>query len=287
MFSMEGFFDLHVHSGPDIFERTGDDMDFAYLGREAGMAGMALKSALGSTAERAYLVNKVVDGFRMVGGVVLNYTVGGINPTAVDTCLKLGGRVIWGPSGHSAFHARLKGTLGNWGKKGMTLYNPKGAQGISVFNERGELSEDILEVLSLIKASNAVFCTSHLSPEESLALAKYCGREHIKIVYTHLGWTPEYSLEVGRAFVNYGGMIELTSVTFGSFDNKLRLEDAVQYIHGLGAKNIILATDAGNHRFVRPPESLRAFAVNLILAGVPEADIRHMASTNPLLLIEP
>jgi len=29
MFTLEGLFDLHIHAGPDIFGRIGDDLDFA------------------------------------------------------------------------------------------------------------------------------------------------------------------------------------------------------------------------------------------------------------------
>lgn len=285
MFSLEGTFDLHVHSAPDIFDRTGDDLEFAEACKRLGMVGMGLKSSLESTASRAMLANKVVGNVRMVGGIVLNYTVGAINPAAVDSCLKLGGRIVWGPSGHSLFHARLKGTLGNWGTKGMALYNPPGAQGITVFDGDGKLCDGIKDVFALVRENRAVFCTSHLSPQESIALAKYAARENVKIVFTHLGWTPEYSLEVGEEFVASGGMIELTSVTFGSFDNKLSIESAVKMIRTFGAEHVILATDAGNHRFVSPWESLRAFAENLILKGVPEADVRRMMSNNPLDII--
>lgn len=288
MFSMEGVFDLHVHSAPDIFDRSGDDIEFALEGERRGMAGIALKSALEPTAGRAYLANKAagVQKFRLVGAVTLNYTVGGINPTAVDTLFKMGGRVVWGPSGHSMFHANLKGNLGNWGRKGMALHNPKDAKGITVFDEAGNLCGDIKEVLDLVKQYGGVFCTSHLAPEESMALVKHCAKEKVKIVFTHLGWTPRYSFEIGKEFAEAGGMIELTAVTLGSFDNTLPLEAAIKMIREYGSDKVVLATDAGNHRFVTPFEALRSFAENLILAGIPEPEVRKMMSNNPLALIE-
>lgn len=287
MFSMEGVFDLHVHSAPDIFDRSGDDIEFALEGERRGMAGIALKSALEPTAGRAYLANKAagVQKFKLVGGVVLNYTVGGINPTAVDTLFKMGGRVVWAPSGHAMFHANLKGSLGNWGRKGMVLHNPRDAKGITVFNEKGKLSDDTKEVLALVREHNGVFCTSHLGPDESIALAKYCGKEKTKIVFTHLGWTPGYDFEVGKAFAAAGGTVELCAVTFGSFDNTLPMDFALKAIREYGADRVVLATDAGNHRFVSPFEALRSFAENLILAGIPEKDVRKMMGSNPLKLI--
>ena len=34
----------------------------------------------------------------IVGGIVLNRTVGGMNPYAVENCSKLGGRICWMPT---------------------------------------------------------------------------------------------------------------------------------------------------------------------------------------------
>ena len=286
MFTLEGAFDLHVHAAPDLVMRSGDDMQFALLGRDAGMAGIAVKAMLESTVSRAYYVNKAVSGFHMVGGVCLNYSVGGINPAAVDTTLRSGGRVVWMPTGHSKFHAIIKGELGNWGKADHRLYTPPRATGLSIFDDQGRLTCEIKDVVSLVKQHNALIGTSHLSPEEILELCKYCQKEKVKLVVNHLGWTPTYDLALGKAALEYGAYVELTAVTFGGYAHKMEIEDAAFWIREMGVNHLVLATDAGARRFASPPEMLRIFGENLILQGIPETDVRQMMGLNPLSLVE-
>jgi len=251
------------------------------------MVGFAVKAVLECTTSRAYYVNKILKNFNMIGGITLNYPVGGINPAAVDACLQQGGRIVWGPSGHSKFHATLKGGLGNWGHVGMKMYNPPNEEGITIFDEQGKLTYAIKEIVSIIKKYNALFATSHLSPEEIIEITRYCKHEKVKVLMTHLGWTPEYSLELGKEVVKHGGMIELSAVTFGGgFNPKLKIIDCVERIREYGADKIVLSTDSGALRFPKPCEALRIFGENLILQGIPEKDIRKMMSDNPLKLIK-
>ena len=285
MFSLEGLFDLHIHAGPDLVERLGDDMQFAIRGRDAGMAGMAVKAMLENTVSRAYYVNMAVPGFRMVGGVCLNYSVGGINPAAVDTALRAGGRIVWMPTAHARFHAELKGELGSWGHAGLKLYNPPGVKGISILNEDGSLTREMRDVVEIVGQHRALIGTSHLSPEEIVKLAAYCRGEGVKMIVNHLGWTPAYDLALAKEVVAHGGHIELTAVTFGGFTHKMAIADAVKIIAEIGVERIVLATDAGAIRFPTPSEMLRTFGENLLLQGVKEADIRRMMRENPLALI--
>src|SRR4051812_5386192 len=55
-----GAIDMHVHSHPDVFGRSMDDIDVATLARAKGMRGILLKNHVVTTADRAALVMKVV-----------------------------------------------------------------------------------------------------------------------------------------------------------------------------------------------------------------------------------
>lgn len=285
MFTLEGMFDLHLHAGPDVVVRSGDDLIFAQKCREAGMVGFAVKSMLESTTSRAYYVNKQVEGFRMVGGICLNYAVGGINPAAVDFSLRSGGRVVWMPTGHSAFHASIKGELGNWGPKNHKLYNPPGAEGIRIVDDAGELTPEIKDVVALVKEHNALIGTSHLSPEEIMKLICYCEKEQVKIVLNHLGWTPEYDLALGCAAAEHRAFVELTAVTFGGFVHKRSIEQCADWIRRLGPEHVVLASDTGALRSIVPYEILRSFGINLTQNGISERELKQMMGTNPLSLI--
>src|SRR5215218_2225197 len=91
LISLDEAIDLHCHPYPDLFPRLADDIDIALAARDAGMRALVLKCHHESTVSRAYLVQRVVPGIRVFGGVVLNSYVGGINPAAVEAALRLGG----------------------------------------------------------------------------------------------------------------------------------------------------------------------------------------------------
>jgi hypothetical protein len=286
MFDIDGAIDMHVHSGPDLIGRVGDDFEIATRSRDGGMAGMAVKSHLESTASRAYLTNKVVPGFRYYGGVCLNFPVGGINPAAVDACLNLGGRIVWMPSSHAKYHAKLTGKLGNWGYSDMNIYSPADSAGITILAEDGELTSAAKEVVSLVREHNAVVATSHLSPEEILALSAFTKEQRVKLVFTHIMWTPEYDLALGQRVVDNGGTIEIASSVVGGYTQRMSLTKAADMISTYGAENIILASDAGGVRHPHPHEALRVLANNLIEKDVTPDALRTMLCHNPTRLLE-
>lgn len=285
MFELDGAIDMHVHAGPDLLGRVGDDIDIATGCRDAGMAGMVVKAHLESTSSRAYHTNRVVSGFRYIGAVCLNYPVGGINPAAVDASLQLGGRVVWMPSGHSRFHAELTGELGNWGHADMRIYSPDGAKGIRAIGDDGELLPETKEVMALVREHNAVLATSHLAPDEILAIARHGRKVGVKVVMTHIRWTPAYDLDLGRAVVDEGGTVEIACSTVGGYTNRLPLPEAAAMIKTLGPQNVVIASDAGGVRHPRPHEALRVLANNLVEHDISDADLRQMLCVNPERLL--
>lgn len=59
---LEGAYDLHVHTGPDVNERKLDDLEMAERIFRIGMKGFGIKSHYFCTAERARLVKKLYPG---------------------------------------------------------------------------------------------------------------------------------------------------------------------------------------------------------------------------------
>lgn len=285
MISTEGIFDLHLHALPDLTVRNGDELTFARQCKEAGMAGFAVKNVLESTVNRARYVNMMVPGFKYVGGICLNYTVGGINPTATEGCLAQGGRIVWMPSGHAKFHKQVQKNFAKYGLE-RPIYLPPNAEGITILDENGELTEETKAVVEVAKYYNALVATSHLSPEEILKLGKFCTQMGVRHILTHLMWTPEYDLELGKQFIEDGGMVELTGVTFGGYVHKRKLAECVEAINVLGAKNLVLSSDTGAVRSMIPSELFRMWSVNLSNAGVSDDDLNLTMKTNPLSLIE-
>src|SRR6266478_10035360 len=106
---LEGAVDLHVHSSPDVDPRRFDDIELAREAVRAGMSALLIKSHQNSTVERASLVSKIVPEIRVYGGLVLNDTVGGLNPAAVRLALRMGAKEIWMPTRSARNHRKAYG----------------------------------------------------------------------------------------------------------------------------------------------------------------------------------
>lgn len=284
MFDMTGVIDLHVHTGPDLFPRLGDDAEIARGCASVGMRGMAVKCHFEGTAVRAHLVNQMVPDFTMYGGITLNYPVGGINPTAVHACLALGGNVVWMPSGHSRYHAETTGTLGGWGNDFMRLRNPVGATGITVL-EDGELIEDAREVIRLVAQTDSLLATSHLSPDEILAVLDDAATVGARVVVNHVMYMPDCDYSFIEEVVRRGAKVEVCSVLVSGFWDKLKLDNVVQIIERVGADNVVLSSDGGGIQTPLPHESLRVLLDNLLNQGVPEDQLRRTVVDNPIQLL--
>lgn len=95
---IQGAYDLHVHSAPDVMPRKMDDLEMAQRIVASGMAGYALKSHYFCTAERATLSRKICPGCDSIGTITLNGSVGGINPMAVEMAARAGAKLLWFPT---------------------------------------------------------------------------------------------------------------------------------------------------------------------------------------------
>src|SRR5512135_2948408 len=153
LIDMTGAVDLHCHPFPDLFPRLADDFDIARTAQAVGMKAIMLKCHHESTVSRAYLVQRVVPGIRIYGGIVLNTYVGGINPAAVEASLRLGGREVWMPTVDAGYHATVHdGTGGYDSQKGGVSKT----EGIWVTDSGGRVTEGVQEVLRLVAQYGAI-----------------------------------------------------------------------------------------------------------------------------------
>src|ERR1700760_4490142 len=95
---LDGVIDIHVHAAPDSVARSIDAIDLAKLAESRGMRAMVLKNHYAPTAADAYFVHKEVPGIQVFGGIDLNLSVGGMNPTAVEKMAQTTGhlgKLVW------------------------------------------------------------------------------------------------------------------------------------------------------------------------------------------------
>lgn len=237
--SLKGVVDIHVHSFPDIRERAYTDFQLLEAGVKVGAKAIVLKSHHGTTMDRAFLANeynkKVYQGsndFTMYGSITLNYAVGGLNPVAVETALKLGAKIVWLPTIHAENHLEKHGKTG-------------GVQ----CTENGKVVPKLKEIFKIIKEYDAVLGTSHLSPEEIFIVvdcAKNMGLNRITVTHPEfwiVGMNHEDQIKIVK---DYDVLLERCyAQPLGGGTYKSNLADNLEIIHKIGENNIIVDTDGG------------------------------------------
>ena len=179
--SLKGVCDMHVHTNPDLRLRAYNDFELAEAAIRVGARAIVIKSHQGFTANRAWLTNEYVrrvhgdhTGFTMFGSVTLNRVVGGVNPSAVETALKLGAKVVWLPTQSAKNHLRKMGK------------DPSSGVDIVV---GWKVVPELLEVFKMVKDYDAVLGTAHVSPEEAFVVIEAARNAGVKkIVLTHPEW---------------------------------------------------------------------------------------------------
>jgi len=269
---LEGAVDLHVHSAPDVDRRRFNDLELARAAKDAGMGAVLIKSHQNSTVERAWLVSQCVPGIRVYGGLVLNETVGGLNPAAVRLALELGARQVWMPTRSARNHRLYHGQLG----------------GITVLDEHGQLLPVVEEILMAMAASDCILGTGHLSPQETFALFDAAQKLGVpKILVTHPEWGPTYhSWEAQKELAQHGDVFfERCFVSTTHLCGCVPFETIERAIIETGVEHTILSTDLGQPETPPPAEGFRLYAERLRSSGFSIDQIRTMMQANPESLL--
>jgi hypothetical protein len=210
---LQGAIDMHAHTHPALFRRPLDDADLARIATEYGMRGFVLKDHDSLTTGRAYYVNKMFDRVEAFGAIVLNRSVGGLDPHVVQAAIHYGAKVIWMPSNHSKWHAEYFRTSDypQLGRPKRQLPGP----GVTVLDEGGQLKPEVLTILDLVAEADVCLATGHLSPQETRLLLDEAIRRGVrKFLVTHANWAlTRYDLEEQKEFVRKGAFLEYVAVS--------------------------------------------------------------------------
>jgi Family of unknown function (DUF6282) len=283
---LRGAIDMHAHTHPALFRRPIDDARLAEIALTYGMRGFVLKDHDSHTAGRAYYVRKMFEGIEPFGAIVLNRSVGGINPHVVQAALHYGARMVWMPSNHSKWHAEYFNTSDypQLGRMKRQLPGP----GVTVLDEGGKLKEEACTILDLIAEADACLATGHLSLEESRLLVDEARRRGVaKILYTHANWAlTKIDLDLQREFISKGVYLEYVSVSCVSpIFYEQHPSELAAWIKELRGENLILSSDLGQISAAPHPEGLRMMSATLLDEGVPYEYLERMLKTNPARLL--
>lgn len=278
---LKGAIDVHIHTAPDVFGRSVNDVQAGAQAKAAGMGGVLIKNHFTLTADRARAAAEEV-GFPVYGSVVLNYYVGGFNPHAVDAAIRFGAKEIWMPTLTSRKHLEMSKYAGHVDRE----LGPE--EGLTALDDNGELKPEVLSIIEKIARANVALGTAHLSPHEGLTLARVARDAGVsKIIVTH----PEASfvgmtLEEMKEFASLGAFLEFDSAHFTHIMPKPTTAAATaQKIREIGPEHCIMATDGGQDNNPPPVEMMRQYIAAMLENGITDDEIRTMVAKNPRIAL--
>jgi hypothetical protein len=284
---MEGAVDTHVHSAPDLVDRKLDDFAVARQARERGMAAVVLKNHFLSTALRANLVEAQVPGIRVLGSIVLNQSMGGMNPWAVEAAARGGAKVVWMPTFQSEHQIAYQSRPGGLPHR-ADLQVAGRSPAVKVFDADGALTPDAEAVLELIRDRRLLLASGHLSPDE---VDRLVARAHAigltKIVVTH----PDLPMvgmpvDLQRRLAERGVFFERTFNIVNPPYETLTIPELAARIRAVGHESTVMATDFGQLHNPTPAEGLEAYIRGLLDNGFSAAEVRAMVSEHARALLE-
>jgi len=283
---LQGAIDLHVHSDPDIVPRLMDDLDLAEAARRAGMAAILLKNHYLVTADRARLVQKVVPGIRVFGGLVLNVPAcGGLNVDAVRAAIDLGAKAIWLPT-MSAINYIEHYAHSAPPHVGTRVQRYR-AIPVPVVDARGAPTRELSEILALVAEADIILGTGHLSPRETRGVvdaALRAGVRRVLVNHPEL-WSIDMSLDDQRELAARGVMLERCICSATNDSHGVTPQRIADQIRAVGAASTVMATDYGQVVSPPAPDGLRWYIEQMLACGIPAADVEMMVRVNPAKLL--
>lgn len=269
-------YDLHIHTLPDITSRKLSATDAVRQAREAGMAGIALKSHVMSTVSAAVVLNEMYSDFHTVSGLVLNSQVGGLNPWAVEAFGKMEGELLWFPTLDAENYVAWKHSIG---------VNAPDRDMMKLADEGNAMLPAAAAVLDLAVKYDLTVGTGHLSPNESVLCIREASVRGVKRMWVTHVTLPccRLSLEQQKECVAHGALIEFS---YGHVIHKqCALEDFLNGIHAIGVENAVLTTDSGQANAPVPVEVLVQAIDVLLQSGFSSTEVDTLIKVNPQKLL--
>jgi len=283
---LDGAIDMHAHTAPALFPRPFDDADLAEAATAYKMRGFVLKDHDTSTTARAYYINKMFPSIEPFGAVVLNRSVGGLNPHVVESAIQYGAKVIWMPSNHSEWHAEYYG-MPDYPALGRKQKQLPGA-GVTVLDPDGELKPEVLTIVELIAQHDVALATGHLHIREIRKLQDAVLKHgDVKFLVTHANWALcKLEVEVQQELIDKGAYLEYVASSCVSLDFMDQDPDELaSWINGFGGDRLVFGSDLGQFGGPSHPEGMRMLLASLLARGVKYEHLEKMTKANPAVLL--
>jgi len=287
---LEGGIDLHCHGYPEIsfdVKMRVEDLEAAQLAAQAGMKGFVLKSHMWPTVGRVYQMKNQIKGVEVWPSIALNTSAGGFSPWTLESALRQGVKLIWMPTWSAKNDIQrggFSGLMKNWLS---TIKQIEPNDGLTVFNNSGEIDQKVKEVLAFAKDYDVAVSTGHLSPEEGLAVGREAKKMGLKkLIFCHPdSKTVGAQMEHIKAMAEMNFFVEFTFLGLLPAFWRISIQEICRRIKEIGAERSILTTDTFFEWTPPPSEMLRMFISSLLTQGITGDEIELMVRKNPSELL--
>jgi hypothetical protein len=279
-----GTIDVLNHQGPDDRGRPVDFLDLARYAKLKGMRGLVFGSHLDSTVVQASIARKEVPGLEVFGAIDLNWTQGGMNPTAVEHFAEVSltgtgtehyGRVVNMASEDTALRIQMDKT------NRPPVYVAR----------NGEVVPEAKAVIAMIKKHNLSMATGNNSGAEAILLIKEAiaqGVDPVRLSVTHANANPPgLTVDEMKTVASLGAFLEFSSQSQRALTPTAQTEldkrddRLADLIKEVGPRHVIMETELGQVGYELHPDGLAAFVRNMRARGISAADTDLMTKENP------
>ena len=287
---LHGAVDMHVHAYPEIHfdcELRLTDLETLQMAKDYGMRGIVFKSHMWPTMASVYQMQQRISGIEAYPSIALNVSSGGINAWAVESAAEQGARVVWMPTWSTKNDIRNGGFYKHMQEVLHRTTDFKEEDGLYILDEHGKVTQNVREVIEIVKQYDLPLFTGHLSPPESLALMRACNEKGLKkVVMDH---PDSYSIRATQEQVEemarLGGFIEFVALGTLPAQQRIHPRKIAEIIKRVGADHVILDTDCFFDYPCPAPEMLRMLVASLLHFGITPEEIIQMVRTNPYYLL--
>jgi hypothetical protein len=219
------------------------------------------------------------------GGIVLNNQVGGINPYAVEMCVRMGGKIVWFPTFSSRRHIEFQ-------EEALALGFPSSAVQLTtvpvlLHDDEGRLRPEVVQVADVVAESGTVLNGGHLHPDDMAELfAVGVERGVERMAVSHPNFITDLTVAQGVALAERGVFVEHEVGMYLPDDHQhFGIEVLLEWIEAVGVERTVLASDLGQIGRTRPVDAFIEVTTALLDHGVDEKNLRRMLVDNPTYLL--
>lgn len=155
---------------------------------------------------------------------------------------------------------------------------------IGILDADGALKPEILDILEVVKAHDAIVSCAHLDADQTERLIEQAASMGIgRILVNHPNFVIGAQPERVRHWASLGARIEHS---ISQYDDRTSfyqwgLGTLLGFIEAAGVENTLLGSDLGQANIPLPADAYQRMVRGLLDAGVPKEDVRRLSADNP------